>query len=529
MRWNFLPKLPTLVDLREGVCLLLLCGAMVFSVLNIGVHRLAEPLWKPINHGLSPDGKEYVSISLAGLRVHDVETGRETQRVTWRSPWECVDWPRSEFSPDNAYLFEGRDESTSFSDEYGREHEARVTTDLSLSKRFVIGKFPGGCSLWWDRKLNQVQVRCFPENLLLRCFVDEPSDRYWLECIKYPRPVVIRKTMDRVRDFHTDSLLARTTDVWEMRLSDNAQLALHSDLKLGAPVNNDFRLRLVAERGGENPQLLLWKKFLRGEPAATPLATHWFLGELEECQISYQDGQIRIDQFEDRLTLPHADIADLGDLSPRMLKYQKSPDRSCPSTVGAIQSYLNEPYLGILQADRPNEYRFSAIEFNDRLRDVLCIDNNGQNVLRAADEEGRVFDIPTTASGASKRRKMWLAPYPYAFLFSLTAFGLATVVWIANAAARRSLLDPHGWFVLLVVFLWPLFCWATEQSTHYDDVAFGFRMIVLTSCALIWSLTAILFVTRDRVFRPLCISAAMGLSSYYVCTLGSWAYGNSGF
>ena len=63
LKWIRQVRLPKWTDIREALCLFTLSAAMIFSVLNIGVHRLTEKLWTPISIGLSPDGKEYYSIS----------------------------------------------------------------------------------------------------------------------------------------------------------------------------------------------------------------------------------------------------------------------------------------------------------------------------------------------------------------------------------------------------------------------------------------------------------------------------------
>ena len=528
MRWRQVFNAQPASDLLEAACLLILCAAMTFSVLNIGVHRLAEPLWKPINHGLSPDGKEYVSISIAGMRVHDVQSGRETQRVTWRWPWSEQDWPISGSANVYEYLFADRDGGVEYRESNGRANEAKVTIEISNSKRFAVGNFPGGCTVWWDRFAKRTSVANFPEHLLLRCYVDEANDRYWLECIRYPATKIARKTASRIMELQTEALLSRKTDVWEMRLRDNTRVALYSDLSLGSPIAGDFRTRLVADSNGQNVRVIHWDEFLEPDASEVPYSAHWFLGNLDDCQIYMQGETVVIDQETNRLLIHPRQQQELGALvrrpTPKEINF-----RDELSTPGAQVGYFDDRVIGIRQSDQPDQYRFQCISYSDRIRDTRCRDAQSHEILRAADENGQVWDTPITKEGVVSSRLLALAPYPWIFPKSLALFGLAAAIWIASAAAHQSLIKSHGWFVLFCCAAWPLFCWGAEQACDAGSIAFGVRAMVLSAGALFCGLAAVLIVSHEKPLRPCAMCLVVAISTYYLWSLGSHSFGGSYF
>jgi hypothetical protein len=524
-RW--LPKPPPLADVRECACLLLLCGAMIFSVLNIGVHRLAERLWEPINHGLSPDGKEYVSISRAGLRVHDVETGRETQRVTWKSPWGEQEISQPGFGPEPAYIFEGRDESTNY-DWHGNELESKLTTEISPSKQFVIGKFPGGCVLWWDRLNKRVRVQCFPEHIILRCYIDEGNDRYLLECIRYPKTFIQRACLKEPDAVSAESLLGRRIDIFEFRLGDNAQLATFPDLRVGAPVDHDFQIRLVAEFDGTKPILQHWRDFPRGEPETTLLAPCEGLSEIADCQISLHAGSVLIDEEEKRIILPPLSFASEGRVEIRELQRSSMISNSM-KTPRAVNTYRDQNLLGYEVVESPGEYRFCDIEYFDRLRDLLCRDAADRQVLRAADEHGRVWDLPTSRYERPIRRQLRMKPYPFSFAISLASVASAWSIWSLNAAWSRTLLNARGWFVILVSAIWIPLNWGVEIAVDDGGIAVAARLLVAACCGLLLSLSTALVVSRGPGWRPACVALVLILAIYFNCAFGNHVINNYSF
>ncbi len=516
---KLLLKLPPAAEVREAICLLLLCAAMIFSVLNIGVHRLAEPRWEPINHGLSPDGKEYISISLAGMRVHDVETGRETQRVTWRSPWSDL-WSGEVHADQLAHIAEGRDERNTNPNPWvatKETTEARVTLQVSESKRYVIGKFPAGYAVWWDRHSGNVCVHYFNEHLPLRCFVDERRNHFHFECLRIAKPLFQHNTSHLPEDASDTTYLGRTLDVIEFRLSDSQKMQETRDLRIGAPISGDYRRRLVSIDNSKALELQEWTDFPQGSPSRHTLAPTKGLEEIGDCRAERTENGVRlIEARKEGLYESH--------LAQSSSKPNLHPAKGATIELAPFQSrgvYLHsengQESIVIEQFNGGVCDRFYKIESALRWRDQECQNSAGREIIRVANEVGRVDDLPQNKQSEAISRRLRITPYPTAFALSLGSVVAAFAIWLAHTRATSTTLAGNGWLICLMACAWPMHCWLADLAMSLQSA----RIVFAGECGVALSLCAACMFLRGFVLRPCILATAIAVTLLLICILTS--------
>ncbi len=528
MRWNRLPKLPAASDLREAACLLILSAAMIFSVLNIGVHRLAEPLWGPINHGLSPDSNEYISISLAGIRVHDVDTGGELQRVTWRSPWlELFRKRTSEFAEDYPHIADYRSPNPrrNYTIEImgailREDSEARVTVEVSPTNRYVIGNFPAGYAVWWNRSTNETKVHYFTHHLPLRCFLDEPQDRIYFECLRIPKPLFQPTPSEWSLSISSNrsNYLSRTLDVIEFRLSDAMELATYRDRAMGAPVDNNPQLRLVADENGENLALQHWNEFPRGEPLLVNLLPVEGIPDLGDC---------RAERTSDGVTLLEASEKGIFELklghcqsTRRLVQKATALSGLAPFRSAGLYFYQDDAasHLVIHNFDKRGSARCFDISWQPRWRDAIDRNRSSAAVTRIANEYGQVLDLPRTTEGRGKAHQISLEPYPSTFAASLFVSVGAFGIWLLNAWRSKTLLRSNSWLVLVVGCIWPVVCWLVDLSLELP----GAHILFVALNTVILSLCTGSFFTRGSLARTTLLATTTLIAMLFVNSFRSY-------
>jgi hypothetical protein len=511
-------KSAQLTELREVACLVLLSGAMVFAVLNIAVHRLSEDQWKPLNHGLSPDGKEYVSISLAGLRIHDVASGKETARVSWLSPWKKLLDGDLFWYGEPAHIADLRADDLGFSNRWTaipeERSESRVTIVMSDSGRYVIGKFPAGYALWWDRKFDRVKIHYFDAHLPLRCFVNEAHDQFHFESLQIGKPIFQRNEREwpsADMDF-SSNYLGRPLDVQLFRLSDGEKLADYPGRANGAPVNNNPNLRLVADRKAERLTLESWTAFPDGQLKIESLQSVAGIPDLGDCRAETSRNGVKLLEASEEGIFEST----LGSQqSSRTLLHKKS--KTCGIAPFQTPGVYFCQFEGatFLAMQLPGEQaRTRYIDFDPALRwrDVICTSLKAQSVLRIANEEGAILDLPRESTTEVSQKQMRLAPYPYAFAVSLLASAVALVLWAINAWKSKTLFCFQGALVFCVGIAWPLVCW-------FSDLAFGSfghinrpRLFLTAVCTLLLALCIASLVSHPHKRRPICLAVATAAS-----------------
>lgn len=520
MRTLPLPKLPPFSDIRECVCLLVLCGAMIFSVLNIGVHRLAERLWEPINHGLSPDGKEYASISLAGLRVHNVETGKESDRVTWLSPLETWQMRIDYGIEPHTHIAHHRADAVNFEvnnwqGHRGEKSEARVTVEISISGRYIVGKFPAGYAVWWDRHTDKVKVLYFADHLPLRCFIDEAKNRFHFESLRIPKPLFQLNASEQPEWDYLPNYLGRSLDVQEFRLTDAEMIGDYTDRACGAPVDNSPQLRLVADKQGENLALETWRDFPHGEPNVETLPSVNGILEVADCRAETgKDGVRLLESTEQGIfesELSHCQ-------SIRTLIHKNvEPSSIAPLRTRGAYFCQNEGFscLAIRLLDPEGRTRLVNIDRQLRWRDVLCKSDENASVVRLANETGLVLDVPIELEGPGRSRQIDLEPYPHKVLISVCTALVAYSVWLFHAIRTSTLIRSNGWLVLVAGGVWPLVCWLTNVALEFR----GILVLFLAISTLLLCLSSSALLVRGSLIRTVAIALTTLIALAFVCAL----------
>jgi hypothetical protein len=446
-------------------------------------YRLNEPNWRPQAHDLSEDGRLYLTISPAGLRMHEVATGAEIDRYSFQTPWQILaarpEPPTQELHPFDAIEPESRWIDATGYGVYVREDQKRI--EISPSGRYAAIFAPAGYLMIWDRESRRLKTISEPRFRFSAFSFDEEQDRLLIEGAYQSLPI---PQGEWAMSFEPEEgapvepeEATFSVDVLVYRLSSLERIDYRRADYAGVRINDDRNLRMIYDEPNDELRVSACDDFPYGSQKVLHRVQlkglhSYARGAFCKGSPRWADGRFYFANRSASAIAFHSDFTSKG--MPRKFRLPPEIDNCELDWFGDGSATIHGIDSGLpLLATWDEDHSVALFEVPDETfhNAVVMKSHTGERRLRVAGTSGLVFDLPIGKEGKIESRKTQMAVHPNALYAMLMAIVLSSLAWSIWAALTRTLIYRGGWLVSMLcltgaglIYAWDLYLAASEMG-----------------------------------------------------------------